>query len=1498
MIEGEIEIQLPKELQSNNFADEYLAIQALSDQPMKKMSVVFAGVLWIDNLAMIQLFLMLFNFKKKGVVIEFKIETDSNNIEELRFIKYMEDYGFINIMSKISDNFDCSVISNLYSENVYTELAKGNFENSECFMPFDIIEKKDDILKYVKKVIDKFGNLFANYFSEYEKENLIFRMSIFLQETITNVFDHAFTKSDNAFCGVMIRYMHKNGHNHEKNRYYYNLRYEESASQAFRNAGFTYKNLEQVAKKHNPYRNETAIDVLEKYMQIFVSDIGMGILDSMDISDPGAERNLINEIFDKGRRTTKKVRNTYIGGLGMLYQLLQREDNYISVKAEYNWAKITCSQNKRDTNGTLEYVHKSGKTDTNVLKGFTIVGYIDCNYEKRKKLFKPIDLKYIENLYQDGYILSDMSEIPNTQVMDFRKSIPDFSDIILRSGTILCFVGRNLEKGLWSNRIATLYNKSKIQDKILILVDIPEREIRKYELIFEKFREKVNMIIMLSCNYELAILTYSHQKKALVFDIKATKEYMGCHEDDITKSLYALLKVIRKYDSQLIWKTISKIQGSKGKRLFVNGKVKWNLENEGYMEGYLDFSQACFDEDINSLLMAQLYRLPRKKNDENYFVSMDRFTEDLCENINSKLKVPSREERDIDVQLGSVYVTGTSSKKSKLDAEKIAEREYYYFWHPLINGDDTDKANALLLWPSKEIVEILFGEEDTQNKYERLVKTPFLAPEGTTYFAKQHYMSSKDSIALKPEEFYSVLQKDKLWTNRLIKIAHIDMIDHHDFMYLNAVSIFNKHYMESRYVSKYVEGNSFDYLLCKMYAALGRTKSKKYVDSIKIDIQEKYRDIVAGKVNEDQVVESQGLFVYLTDYETMEIVSRLKEIFADEIQKRIIPIAPVSKQRSSAALLMSPVLTESIREKMTNIGVEEERRVTIFIACVTSTRLQRELKHILYRLGAEKIKCISLIDRQRFPLGSREKDTYNSFCKADLPHLGSRHHCKLCQGINRLNELQSQLISKELQGRCKKIKLIWSAIKASDNLYEKGIQACSYDWPVSIRGAIQKVCEQYQQSTSFNISTDVGLVLFSVENAVITMSTDFLMQCLHNNKVADEVKILMISAHLILFDSGEIVLADRYFLAEYLYGLLQKQPRANEYTALACITILLQKDAIRKKLYDYYQKNWYLEYFNNEDFIITSVGLMSALDKRKQDDLLRYWLKYSDVGHMEYLYGIYLLTDGSGRRRHGTILSKMIEIGRSFSSMEYLSAANDIDFLMLAYKDIPDTYFMQPHLGHQKRNELIGKLGEVKGLLDTILNDKDITDDIRDSLSKSICKMFQSATELNQELFGKTEENFLSGLRRRLQELAEKNSQSSNGVVTCYVNVIEYSGEFGEKYFCYLEDLQREILYLMGDFRYADKKKLMKGQDGEMYSGILEVKFERDHMRYCFSNYVAENFRLEEVEKKKRLKYSRPTIATLQLLFAHRREGKLFHYVFDKQNKIFTVELSVPYLNV
>ena len=395
---------------------------------------------------------------------------------------------------------------------------------------------------------------------------------------------------------------------------------------------------------------------------------------------------------------------------------------------------------------------------------------------------------------------------------------------------------------------------------------------------------------------------------------------------------------------------------------------------------------------------------------------------------------------------------------------------------------------------------------------------------------------------------------------------------------------------------------------------------------------------------------------------------------------------------------------------------------------------------------------------------------------------------------------------------------------------------------------------------------------------------------------------MMISAHLFMFGSEEIVPADKYYLAEYLYSLLQRQEEANEYTALACITILTQKKEIKDRLFEKYKQVWERERFKNIDFIISSVGLMETVEKSKQDKVLSYWVKKVQEEYLDYLYGIFLMTDGSGVTRHKTTLSRIKEAGWKCSRMDYLSAENDAAFLEEAYQCLPYSYFAvaEEENYQRKREDIIGKIKDVRQLLGKALSESEsLADNDRRLLAEYTVEMFRCASDFNSELFMNSGEDCLRSLRKKLQDfidLIKFNYPDSD--IRYYVNVIHGGRINSTRYFYYMEDLQREIIYLISDFRHADKNNPMIGENGEKYEGIVEVKFENDCMKYCFTNHVKDDFSCEVVKRKKEVKHNRPTMLNLRMLVAGLNNEQLLYYTHNKEEKTFTVELRIPYLVV
>ena len=150
-------------------------------------------------------------------------------------------------------------------------------------------------------------------------------------------------------------------------------------------------------------------------------------------------------------------------------------------------------------------------------------------------------------------------------------------------------------------------------------------------------------------------------------------------------------------------------------------------------------------------------------------------------------------------------------------------------------------------------------------------------------------------------------------------------------------------------------------------------------------------------------------------------------------------------------------------------------------------------------------------------------------------------------------------------------------------------------------------------------------------------------------------------------------------------------------------------------------------------------------------------------------------------------------------------------------------------------------------------------------------------------------------LRKKVQEIAEQVAVQYS--LNIYTNYIEYDEAHGTNYFCFPEDLRREIAFLIGDFRHADRVNLIEAGDGYFYDGVIDIVFEEKYMLYQFRNRVKQGFSLEKMIKEKNLKMNRPTVISLMRLLGEER-NTLFHFSLDSENsQILLVELKMPYLH-
>ena len=180
-----------------NNSENIVEIQrSLENEYIEQVMVDFNDVVWMDSLMLCQFCLYLKKAADCGKNIDISL-IDRDNIEHLRFVQFLKDAGFVSFMESVSPELLNKTNDFLRNADLY-RLQKGNFNSLEMLLPFRVIKTEKEIDDIINEAIGMVNekNLGENSIS--------FRLKLFLQEVMGNVFEHAYEESEMAYCGILI----------------------------------------------------------------------------------------------------------------------------------------------------------------------------------------------------------------------------------------------------------------------------------------------------------------------------------------------------------------------------------------------------------------------------------------------------------------------------------------------------------------------------------------------------------------------------------------------------------------------------------------------------------------------------------------------------------------------------------------------------------------------------------------------------------------------------------------------------------------------------------------------------------------------------------------------------------------------------------------------------------------------------------------------------------------------------------------------------------------------------------------------------------------------------------------------------------------------------------------------------------------------------------------------------------------------------------------------
>lgn len=1493
---------------AKNFFEEFYEIQQTLDSTSLDIVLDISNGVWFDLMCLLNILLTLINNKDRyNTNIEIIIfnEQSTNEKEHIRLIDFLKSCGFFEVIKEyLCDKFDMNQINNILA-NYKDFLMKTEFHLNECVIPLLIINDRNYISNNSDYLRNKLQLSIGNDLSKYDFDMLYNKFIFFLQETIENAFEHAYTDSQKKYCSILVR---------KNNNYKFNddtmITKRNYHGKFCKNDNSLNKlNYQKTVNEKSPYWNRSRNDK-SAYLEIFVSDIGKGLLKSFGETDPHKDRNIIENIFSNGMRSNKKAKTSTAGGLFMIYNLLAESNDSVSIKSDINWSNFKCSD-LVNVDEYCNYISSKGLANTKISHGFSIIGYIGINSfsDSIKQNFlsytnKETGLKNkIKLLLEDNSThlslsrVTKMAKVIDNRIVNHQVNLDknDFNNI----DVLVLLPSKHMSiKDIQKLNISiNSINKHGNIINNFIIADIPDNEVNKYYNIYDKNEVNIENLVLISQSIRIA--RFISNGKNLIYSKESTIDYINnlTSKGALNSSLKQFCSWIRKYDSNLIWNYIAEYQTETKRLVFINDEIDWNNLK---LNKYLDFSQVMTISKCNKLCLYQIFRL-FDYEEKIYFHSAERFTDQLCEQVN---RLGNLSSKDTHVKVGSVFVTGTSANLSSINNDYII----YFFNH----GQVDNKILSFFEWAQNDKwINNKFGTSATI-KYKRIGTTPFVATNGNEFFMERHYDNIKDVFAIDTPAMYNLIQDNSaLSSTSISQVGHFDINGEHDFLLVDVISIIKKAKIQSAKNPK-VYNNAWDFIFCELYYSIFNHKKmtkkniKKHINS-----ELPYSENLVNKLysygqrfNEKIIKQENiqgGIIVYLNDFKSSYIIEEMKDMFSLEIRERFFSIPTLINGRESTSLLISPLLISTIENYIANLN-QSNVTTTIFSAVTTSTRSRKEIKHIMYKLGSTNVKTLTVIDRQRFTLGVYNSQSHKAFMRLDLPQLGPKNSCMLCAGIKKINELKEIIISNLIIQRINNITTQWGVLKYSDDHYSVGIKLKKEVYNDNVIQQINNICNKCQID-QINIDSNVGLIMFIIENIVVSISTELLDDCLSDNDLDDKTKILILSSYLIHFNSNEITYNNRIRYCKKLYGLLSVQNECDNYTSLALIVLLsnseyllFANDIMNSK------KNTKTSCIDDLIIQLFLYTKSNFIDGNKYNSYDCYLKQKSSITKM--LYGINLYTNKLGNHNHSRSLIRLYDEGKSFDINEYTDALNAAEYLFTQYNYLPLTLYKDTQKFSNQIDNVINKLANLKlSIQDTIDNFDPSINWIPKNLSAATEDFFNEAEKINDFIFCKTDCDIVE---KKLLEICKDAefylSRHNNKAIKIIIRPINDS-----HWFYFYNDIIEEIKYLIGDFRHSSDTLIdpySVPKDSKEYLGLIKVTFNDKFVEFKFYNAVNDYINIDEIKKIKKNKIYRPTILDFELFdnLLGPDHNVLDYEIIESKNffnkRTLCVTLSIPYVDI
>lgn len=1224
---------------------------------------------WIDPIPTLSILIACKSFRVNGITTNLILpDYRSRSLRKKRVLLFLTNENFVvdegkkivqgRIVLNRKTNFDSIKSGNLsvngndikqidaFLEKLYLTAIKPTFEQSS-FVPFTVINTNEigqaqdsSFDSYVSNIIPP---TLLNRLQDKNLSPLLYRAKFILDETLHNIYKHAYGENDKKFAGFFIRI--RRGLLEE------NLTDDQQ------------KSLKRALNKEVEYTPHfKKIYALEKglYLEVFVLDHGIGIQGSSEKRHQKKRplRDLIIDIFIKGKRRKgdKNKDRTEFGGLHSIHNLLSINRDSIWLKSMKDIAGKDVPFEEAGIDKSTTDVQRNDGIHRKNLKR-------DQSYEKNNRVtdgvawafrisniesIKPDTINffsYAPQDYKDHPFWKSLCSNPNFDdsrylhypIIDNREFASDNSKLSVltpkNSKYTLFFPEEILSKyGVHRSIFAyfkkngDLYTEGKLEYNTLFIVDIPEFNTHSYISALNKatfYRKETSnskkwalhysRIILLTKNLRFCVLNRKITNTYITYEssFDESEKYSGSINSikgSFNPELYSsdLFHWIRFYESLFFWSSILSLNKYGG--YFLPEEIKWNDE-VGTIEGYLNFAQVLSNNRIRDLIRTSFIRLLGIKKGKPKFIYIDILIKNLAHQLNQYSEASENSDEEIySIIIGSVHVTGEHAEAINIPETSLSPNEENDPHVRILSHISTLKENyqpSLFGWPTKKwINESLKKSTSTltpvqDSNLSRVGKTHIVAKHGWKYFNIPRYTHSGIPFYERsPKESYLDIQSQ---LSRILKVGN--------FNYQTSSDLYKIDVERAVTLDFWTQGLLSRYLLEEFLFALypGSFSDEEFENLIDYYTNKQLiNDYEDESIKKFKSIERSGFYknvfaiVYPVHQKTSYIISQIKsKLDTFHLHERIFPITPLIEDLFGSSMFISPLIFDQLEKlvlERKNAGYEKSD-ILFFDDVKISGRTELEIKSALKSIGVNRIKSLFILDRSRLPMSIPNKNKLRAYWRFDIPRLSQKGLNPIDTTVEKLLATLSSSNSGLLTERILKIKSVWR----SRSLFKDHDIVGLSPIPLNIKknrrskkfGIELDPEKNYPQiggpDNEIDILTSTGLSIWLSEMQSATGRYDIIELVLTDKDYGLNIegKIEILCVHLLLYRNSLPVKVKEKLLFR-LYHLFRERTSTDSYSALALIVLSYFESFNYKRIITNLKKNE-LKAGANEDIILFSI---------------------------------------------------------------------------------------------------------------------------------------------------------------------------------------------------------------------------------------------------------------------------------------------------------------------